>query len=32
MKRSFRPGAYYAFGRWGILIMIPAREQIVYVH
>jgi hypothetical protein len=28
----FSPGAYYAFGRWGILILIPARERIVYVH
>ena len=28
----FSPGAYYAFGRFGILIMIPARERIIYVH
>lgn len=28
----FSPGAYYAFGRWGMLILIPARERIVYVH
>jgi hypothetical protein len=27
----FSPGAYYAFGRWGILVLIPARERIVYV-
>src|SRR5688572_10297041 len=28
----FSPGAYYAFGRWGILILIPERDRIVYVH
>jgi len=28
----FSPGAYYAFGRIGILIVIPARERIVYVY
>lgn len=28
----FSPGAFYAFGRWGILVVIPARERIVYVH
>jgi hypothetical protein len=27
----FSSGAYYAFGRWGILVLIPARERIVYV-
>jgi hypothetical protein len=27
----FAPGAYYALGRWGILVLIPARERIVYV-
>lgn len=27
----FSPGAYYALGRWGILILIPERERIVYV-
>lgn len=26
------PGAFYAFGRIGILILIPARERIVYVY
>lgn len=28
----FSPGAYYAFGRWGLLVLIPARERIVYVY
>jgi hypothetical protein len=28
----FSPGAYYAFGRIGILILIPSRERIVYVY
>jgi hypothetical protein len=28
----FSPGAYYAFGRIGMLILIPARERIVYVY
>lgn len=28
----FSPGAYYAFGRIGILILVPARERIVYVY
>lgn len=27
----FAPGAYYAIGRWGILVLIPKRERIVYV-
>lgn len=27
----FAPGAYYALGRWGILVVIPDRERIVYV-
>jgi hypothetical protein len=27
----FAPGAYYAPGRWGILVLIPNRERIVYV-
>jgi hypothetical protein len=27
----FAPGAYYALGRWGILVLIPKRERIVYV-
>jgi hypothetical protein len=26
----FAPGAYYAPGRWGILVLIPNRERIVY--
>ena len=28
----FSPGAYYALGRWGILVLIPERDRIVYVH
>jgi hypothetical protein len=28
----FSPGAYYAFGRIGILILIPAHDRIVYVY
>jgi hypothetical protein len=28
----FSPGAYYVFGRIGMLIVIPARERIVYVY
>jgi hypothetical protein len=28
----FSPGAYYAFGRIGMLILIPARQRIVYVY
>lgn len=27
----FAPGAYYALGRQGILVLIPNRERIVYV-
>jgi hypothetical protein len=26
------PGSYYAFGAIGILILMPARERIVYVY
>lgn len=31
-QAMFSPGAYYAFGRIGLLIIIPAQNRIVYVY
>lgn len=31
-KALSSPGSFYAIGRWGVLVLIPARDRIIYVY